>query len=209
MPLYGQRRYYIRLVVVFAYTNNGCKLWYTIFNMRQLQISTPHAIIVIGIPGSGKTSFASQFAKTFHAPYIDAQAVAAHARDTAASVALLTYYFDELAKTKQAFVYEPATGSRVDRAEFSKWAHDAGYEPLIVWVQTDEQTAAQRSRRAGLSTEEFATKKRQFTAPNAREKVVVVSGKHTPASQIKAVLTHLSAARPTAVPIRDVSRRVG
>ena len=46
------------------------RLWYN-SAMKSLHLSRPHAIMMVGIPGSGKSFFASQYADTFGTPYID------------------------------------------------------------------------------------------------------------------------------------------
>ena len=38
--------------------------------MKPLTPASPHAIIMVGIPGSGKSTFAEHFADTFQAPIV-------------------------------------------------------------------------------------------------------------------------------------------
>lgn len=155
-----------------------------------------------GIPGSGKTFFAEKFAATFGAPFIDSLAIEALARDEQAAGTLIALTVGEVAKTKQTFVFEGNADSRVRRSEFARWASSRGYRPLIVWVQTDEATSRTRTLKAkSLSKDEFDSALAKFSPPHPDEKPIVISGKHTYASQAKVVLGHLSAeARPADEP---------
>lgn len=161
--------------------------------MKPLQLNRPHAIMMVGLPGSGKTFFASHFADTFGAPYIDAQALTTLAKDTASATKLITMFVSEVIRTGQTFIFEGDTSSRTLRTEFAQFARANGYQPLIVWVQVDQKTAADRSvKLAKLDKVSFEKSLKTFSAPHPSEKPVVISGKHTYASQVKTVLAHLT-----------------
>jgi len=173
--------------------------------MKPLQLSKPHAILVVGIPGSGKTFFAQHFSETFNAPFIDASQLHSYLQDSTTVETVVKTFLDEIVKTHQTFIHEPVASSRTNRTEFAKWARSVGYEPLVVWVQTDSATAERRSQKLGRSTNEHEDLVRRFSAPHASEKPAVISGKHTQSSQARAVLTRLSAAHaaePLTVPKR-------
>ncbi|MBC7943223.1 AAA family ATPase [Candidatus Saccharibacteria bacterium] len=172
--------------------------------MKSLNLSKPHVIVMVGIPGSGKSFFAEHFAETFNAPLIsfgrlrdelfneptyssDEQAVIRRVSD---------YMLDELFKTHRTIILEGVADTRTDRQEIVKRSRHAGYTPLFVWVQTESSTARLRVTKAvkGKSTiteNQFDIALRRFTSPNASEKAVVISGKHTYASQLKIVLKRL------------------
>ena len=180
--------------------------------MQSLQLSRPHAIMMVGIPGSGKSFFAEQFAETFNAPYIDSLVLEEHSRDERAAGELIGFVLGELTKTKSSFVFEGNSDSRVRRTEFAAWARNKGYVPLFIWVQVDMATALSRSVRSGsMSKDDFQQALKGFSAPHESEKAIVISGKHTYASQAKVVLKNLgaitrpatqstAAPRPVAVP---------
>jgi predicted kinase len=158
-------------------------------------------IIMVGIPGSGKTFFAEKFAETFSAPYVDYKRIASLAGEEAAEV-IMNDQLDELLKTKQSIILEANADTRTARAELAKKIRSAEYEPLLVWVQTDEATARARATKpskdrpgAVLDQDTYDRKIKRFTAPTPPEKPIVISGKHTYASQAKAVLGRLSAPR--------------
>ena len=179
--------------------------------MKSLQLSKPHCLIMIGLPGSGKTTFATRFADTFSAPYISAESLQAGE----ATLEVANDLLREVCKTKQTIVYEGLGGSRVERAAAAKSVRSYGYEPLYVWVQTDPMVAKQRVTKstrqapARMSSQEFDEAAAKFTVPNHSEKAVVLSGMHTYASQAKSVLKRLSAAnpRPDGVPQRQTQPR--
>lgn len=176
--------------------------------MKSLHLTRPHAIMMVGIPGSGKSFFARQFADTFGAPYLDSLSVEQFSRDSEASGQLIGLFLEELAKTKQTFLYEGNGDTRTGRTEFARWARGHGYQPLFIWVQADQATSLSRSLRAGsLDREQFAGIIRQFSPPHPDEKALVISGKHTYASQAKVVLSRLSQEnRPEAAPVSAPAR---
>lgn len=167
--------------------------------MKSLQLSAPHIIAMVGIPGAGKTQFATEFAEMFHAPRLDSDILSELSGDAAAVDATAGTLLKELMKTRQTVVFEGATERRVWRAELMKLAQQAGYKVLFVWVQTDAATAKQRWLKArGGDIATFDQKMKQFSAPHDSEPCLVISGRHTFNSQAKALLRRLSEPRPTA-----------
>ncbi len=176
--------------------------------MKPLSLASPHLIIMVGIPGSGKTFFAEHFATTFNAPYINFDAISETVLGTKTNDsseqtvinAISNYLLEQLLKTGQTIVYEGVTDSRTARQALTKVARDKGYEPLFVWVQTESVSAKARSIRPQkgknvLSSGDYDAILRRFTPPNSAEKAIVISGKHTYASQLKIVLKRLVVAR--------------
>lgn len=161
--------------------------------MKSLHLTRPHAIMMVGLPGSGKSFFASQFAEMFNAPYIDSLAIESKASDAAAASDLVAMMLAEIIKTGQTFIFEGNSDSRARRTEFARWARDKGYQPMLIWVQADQTTSLGRSLRAKtLTRDQFADAVRKFSPPHPHEKPVVISGRHTYASQAKVVLGRLS-----------------
>lgn len=164
--------------------------------MKSLSLNRPHALFMVGIPGSGKSFFAARFSKTFSAPYVDSRSLAEFTKtpQDAEKVALALAH--EITKTRQTFVYEGDTDSRTRRTELARWARKAGYQPLFIWVQTDQRTAIERTMKAySMTADEYAVLARHFSTPHETEQAVVISGKHTYATQARSVLSKLSKTR--------------
>lgn len=179
--------------------------------MKSLSLSTPHLIIMVGIPGSGKSFFAEHFAETFNAPIInhgilrhDLFSQPTFGKDEQDIINRVAgHMLHELLKTKRTILYEGATNQRTSRSLLAKKARDAGYEPLFVWVQTESVTAKKRATKPSnghqfLTVAQFDDQLKQFSAPHQSEKVIVMSGKHTYASQLKIILKHLAGPRAEA-----------
>lgn len=168
--------------------------------MKSLSLSQPHLLIMVGIPGSGKSFFAERFATTFHAPYIKYDTIMTIAGQSShASDAYTGYMLRELFKTGHTIVFDGPASSRVERTALKDLAASAGYASLFIWVQTDEATAKARfvktSQKAGhhASGAQYDSLMREFVAPITKEhSTVVISGKHTYATQVKAVLKNLT-----------------
>lgn len=166
--------------------------------MKPLTPTAPHVIIMVGIPGAGKSTFAEHFAETFQAPIVNQQLIEQTIEaDQAAVARITTLMLDELFKTRRTLIYEGPSSSKASRLDIAKRVRAAGYQPLFVWVQTESNEAMRRAtkkRKDGsrLSEEDFESALKRFNPPQAAEKVVVISGKHTYASQLKIVLKHLA-----------------
>lgn len=170
--------------------------------MKPLTPAIPHAIIMMGIPGSGKSTFAERFAETFQAPIVNVTGVMREA-DLAADQAAVVgaALLKEVLKSKRTFIYEGETHSFDLRTAFVKDLTKKGFKPLIVWVQTDTTESRRRAvkpypKGSGLTDDEFDQIIDQFEPPEGKEKYVVVSGKHTFATQLKIVLKQLALAQP-------------
>lgn len=171
-------------------------------------------VMVVGIPGAGKSHFARQFADVFHTPLVSFDKIRYQlfsepqfSRDEELVVAgLMNSQILELYKTQRTFIIDGAVNSRTARTEIERAArkHDYGY--LTVWVQTDEDSAMYRSvtrnkRRAGdvyntpMSEEQFGNMVKRINPPGDKENHVVISGKHTFATQAKVVLQKIVSPR--------------
>lgn len=186
--------------------------------MKPLRLTQPYAIMLVGLPGSGKTHFGEKFAETFSAPFINCNVIAAHTQGDEDVWTLTDYMMNEVARTAQTFIIEGDTSSRIRRTELARSLRQKGYQPLIVWVQTDEPTAYNRSKKR-MSDDEYTHIQRSFSPPHSTEHALVVSGKHTYASQAKVVLNYLAKhggrrdtpveapARPVLKPVSQSSAR--
>jgi predicted kinase len=183
--------------------------------MKSLSLSRPHMIIMVGVPGSGKSFFAEKFASTFSAPYVCREKIVARLGQDTKEIELVAQdQLEELLKTQASVIVDGLADTRATRGELASKARRAGYDTLLIWVQTDTATAKGRSaKRTGegthriLTTEEYDQTAKRFVPPATVEKPVVISGKHTYATQAKVILKKLSEPRAnisvhTAAPVR-------
>jgi predicted kinase len=179
--------------------------------MKSLSLQRPLMLMIIGLPGAGKSFFARQFSDTFGVPVISIDRLRHELYRTPTfskdEQHLLERVADlmagELAKTKRSFIIDGRCDSRAQRQAVEKLATAHGYSTLVIWIQTDQATAKLRATKRrperiddafnpNLTPEQFATLAKQFAAPT-REDYVVISGKHAYSTQAKMVLRKLAA----------------
>ncbi len=173
----------------------------------------PLLVLVIGLPGSGKSFFARQFAEHYKFFYIDSGRYEGELEDLglekkvianlAKKLAVAT--FGEALKSFKHIVLEGSFSSAREREALLRKAQQAGFEALVVWVQTDTETAAERALKRdrrrqddknsmSIDDQEFKAQMMSFEKPNpAKEPTVVVSGKHDFRSQDLIVLKKIAA----------------
>jgi len=161
---------------------------------------------MIGAPGVGKTYFAEQFAETFKAPLVSRERIGfeitANPTGTKDELAIISRIAGgqlvELLKTQRSIIIDGGADTRADRVALRKLVREAGYDVLYIWVQTDSATAQYRatkqtrgSAKKALTEAEYMSRLKQFSPPGPNEKPIVISGKHTYATQVKVVLKRL------------------
>jgi len=178
--------------------------------MKPINPKKPHLIIMVGIPGAGKSFFAEHFAVTFKAPIISFDKIRQQLFDSPSFsksedeviIKIVNYMFDEISKTDQTVIYDGQADQKNDRTAIAKKAYDSGYDPLFIWVQTEPTAAKLRATSSKntlrLTINQFNSKLKEFNIPQSTENPIVISGKHTYNSQLKIVLKSLVA--PTAAP---------
>lgn len=197
--------------------------------MKALSLSRPLIIMIIGLPGAGKSFFAGNFSSTFGAPLVSKDRLqfelfekpSFSAQEIGLIKRIAELQLTELVKTRTSILVDGLCSSRKERQQFEQFAAAHDYGTLIVWVQTDEPTAKTRSlartrKRAGdeynpkLTAEQFAMLAKQLNTPVKQEDYVVISGKHTYTTQAKMVLRKLAAPRAQKAdeaPMRTEPRR--
>jgi predicted kinase len=184
--------------------------------MKSLNLAKPLLIMIVGVPGAGKSFFAKHFSEMFSAPVVGTDRIRFELFSEPQFTAdeqdiihhLVEYQVEELLKSKATFLVDGSCNAKVERLKLAQLAKKAGYNTLVVWVQTHETTARNRatkrsSRRTddayniSISPDWFEAQQRRLTAPTT-ENYVVISGMHTYNTQAKAVLRKIIAARETA-----------
>ncbi len=168
--------------------------------MKSLSLNQPHLLITVGIPGSGKSLFAEKFAATFHTPYVKYDTVmTVTGQNNTMSDMFAGYMLRELFKTGHTVIFDGPTNTRDERDALRELAGAAGYACLFIWVQTDETTARMRFIKAGkeagrrVGDRQYDALLKDFMPPVPKDHpAVVISGKHTFATQVKAVLKNLT-----------------
>lgn len=166
--------------------------------MKPLSPASPHVIIMVGIPGAGKSAFAERFADTFQAPILNRTKLQRDLQLDEEQVDVLSEtILKEFMKTKRTILLEGNLDDKKHRAELIKYFTKQGFRPLVVWVQTDTIEARRRAIKAypqgsGLSSDEFDDIVKHFQAPQVAERAIVISGKHTYTTQLKIVLKQIA-----------------
>lgn len=196
--------------------------------MKSLSPNQPLVIMMLGVPGAGKSFFARQFAETFNAPLVSLDRLRFELfaephfnKDEELLIERLALQqIEELLKTHKTFIVDGAASTRVSRTIIDRMANKQDYGRLIIWVQTDPLTTKSRSLRrsperpydefnAALTPDLYERLVKRVTPPAPHENYIVISGKHTYATQAKIVLKKLAAPRDEApiMPPADLMAR--
>lgn len=153
----------------------------------------PRAILVFGAPGSGKTTFAEKFSKKFHAAFFNLGELE---KENKLDRKMTLFILEQLARTNVTLVLEGILDTERERTAVRNVLRRAGYNPSLVWIQTDIQTIRQRlklkNRSASKAKQEYETRIENMEAPSEIEAPIVLSGKHTFETQLRHVLTQLA-----------------
>lgn len=197
--------------------------------MKSLSLARPLVIMMVGTPGAGKSFFARQFSDLFEAPLVSFDEIRhilfnqpQFTRDEETLIALvMRSQMNQLFKTGKTFIIDGGLNTRMARMAIEKLARNHDYGTISIWVQTDEDTAAYRSTRrsakrpgdnlnVSMPESVFTGQVKRINPPEGKESHVVISGKHTFATQAKVVLRRIIVPREPAPiqsqPPRDASR---
>ncbi|RWZ79139.1 MAG: ATP-binding protein [Candidatus Chaera renei] len=192
--------------------------------MKSLSLAKPLAIMMIGLPGAGKSQFAKQFSDMFSAPVCSLNRLryelfnspSFQPQEYEILKRVVCYQIEELSKTGKSFIIDGACNALAERRDLAGIVRKNGYDTLVVWVQTDEPTARLRSVKRGrndhlaehqtMNLPAFESELKRLNPPAAAENYVVISGKHTFSTQARAVLKKLAAPRAETVQNHSVVR---
>lgn len=176
--------------------------------MKSLSIAKPLVIMIVGLPGAGKSYFAKQFADTFSVPLISNEDIRAELftnptfnKDENLIVGRIQdLMLEQMLKSKSSILMDLGSSTKQNRAKIAQIANQAKFETLVVWVQTNPELAKMRAvknvtkptRHTAITEQHFEAELKKFSAPTT-ENYVVISGMHTYTTQARAVLRKLAA----------------
>ena len=153
----------------------------------------PRALLVFGAPCSGKTTFAEKFAKKFGLVFYNLDEIV-EAGDFSRKGLLVL--LEQITKTGNTLVLEGGLNTEKDRKEIIKSFRKWGYDPSLIWIQTDISTIRVRMKAkyktVAKAKELLEQKSAELEAPSEAEKPIILSGKHTFETQTKHVLAGLA-----------------
>lgn len=174
--------------------------------MQEIKIDEPTMFILIGFPGAGKTFFARQFSEHTNAIHINEDRIRYEIykeptyspQEDQAIFGVVNYMLEATLSSKQSVIVDGSNYRLTRRKTLRDMAKKAGYKELIVWVQTDAETAfdraSSRDRRhiddkysQSINELTFDRIMRAFKRPHYEE-YVVISGKHVFRNQLAAVV---------------------
>ena len=155
--------------------------------------SKPRALLVFGAPCSGKTTFAEKFARKFDLAYYDFGEIRKDNRLTKKNMLLLV---ELIGRTGKNIIIEGCLDTEKDRTEMRNALRAAGYEPTLIWIQTDITTIRlrlkMRYRSVATAKEVYDGTVAGLEAPTDIESPIILSGKHTFDTQARHVLAGLA-----------------
>lgn len=155
--------------------------------------SKPRALLVFGAPCSGKSTFAEKFGKKFKIAQYDLDELA---EEHGFSHEELFVILAQVLKTRQNIIVEGMINTEKERIEMRNLIREYGYEPTLIWIQTDVATIRKRLKskfKSVTKAKEFYDKAvAEMEAPNENEHAIILSGKHTFETQSKHVVAGLA-----------------
>jgi predicted kinase len=162
-----------------------------------------------GLPGAGKSAFARQFSELLGITHINTDRIRYELFDDAqfnpaennTVLRLADYMSDTLLSSGQSIIFDMHLPTKILRKAMKKMADNNSAAFLLIWVQTDKDTAqfrsSHRDRRKpddkysfNLSSQTFEMLSKRVSPP-AGETTVVISGKHLFKYQSAGVLRKL------------------
>lgn len=153
----------------------------------------PRAILVFGAPCCGKTTFSEKFSEKFNAPFYNITEIE---KEYDFDHETMLKILDLISKTHQNVVIEGGLDTEADRDTIRNIFRKSGYNPSLVWIQTDIPAIKMRLKNklhsAAKAKSVYNERMKQIEKPLDNENPIVLSGKHTFTTQLTQVLSQLA-----------------
>jgi predicted kinase len=165
--------------------------------------------MLYGYPGAGKTHFARQLSEVFSAAHVHGDRIRGELfseprydkQENELVNHLMLYMTEEFLAADMSVIFDANASRLTMRRELRNIARKAKAEPLLIWLQTDPDSAfarlSRRDRRRSddkyatpYTAESFQTHIQSMQNPK-NEDYAVISGKHTFNTQRSAVIKKL------------------
>lgn len=139
---------------------------------------------------SGKSYFAEQLSNRFHTIYFDFSDLTKKYDIQSEDIQQFLMY--SALKNKRNVVIEGCLDTEQDRSNIRTACREAGYLPVLVWVQTDMGTIQKRSAKTKTTRKSLEKDYKGLEVPSARERHITISGKFSFEIQCRVLLKALS-----------------
>lgn len=167
--------------------------------------------MMLGIPGSGKTSVSEYMAKLTKAVHISSDQFRKHMFDNPEHIteiehdqiySMLDYITVQILKSGKSVIYDANLNQYVHRQQKYKICAEVGAVPKLIWVKTDKEVARRRATKqadlhprhrpfGNMKTETFNRLVQQMEEPKKNEKTALISGDEIDEEEIKRVIKSL------------------
>jgi predicted kinase len=178
--------------------------------MTKLTLTKPTLILLYGFPGSGKTYFARQLCEDISAAHVQGDRIRYELfeeprfdrQENEIVEHLMQYMTEEFLNAGISVVYDTNAMRLSERRALRDMARRVKAQPLLIWLQIDIESAftrvVKRDRRktddkyaVPVDRTTFESLISRMQNPNATEDYMVISGKHTFATQRSAIIKKL------------------
>lgn len=155
--------------------------------------SKPRALLVFGAPCSGKSTFAERFGKKYKLADYDLDNLRTEYEFIRDEIFVI---LELIMKTRQNIIIEGGLDTEKDRMEMRNFLREHGYDPALIWIQTDVATIRARLKSRFKSVrkakDSYEAAIARMEAPGDNEHAIILSGKHTFETQAKHVVAGLA-----------------
>jgi predicted kinase len=177
--------------------------------MSKITTNKPVLIMLYGVPGAGKTHFAQELTGVLQAAHVQADRIRYELfeqptydkQENNVVIHLMEYMTQEFLNAGVSVIYDTNVMRLVQRRALRDIATKAKVQPIMVWLQIDNESAfartANRDRRRSADKYAQPYDKKSFNQvvinmqKPQHEEYVVVSGKHTFTMQRSALIKKL------------------